>query len=107
MYTRVVEVTVKSGKGPEIAQNFNDKILPVLKSQPGFVDALVLRSDVDPNRVVAISIWQKKEDADRYGREQYENVSKAMEHLSEGKPAVRTFNVEASTIHKAGAGKAA
>jgi heme-degrading monooxygenase HmoA len=43
---------------------------PILKKQTGFVDETVLVSDPEPNRVLAISFWNTKEDAERYQREE-------------------------------------
>jgi len=71
MFTRIVEVTTKSGKARELAAVINDKVLPILKKQAGFVDETVLVSDPDPNRVLAISFWNTREDAERYQEEQY------------------------------------
>jgi heme-degrading monooxygenase HmoA len=107
MHTRLLEIRVKSGKSSEIARNFNEKVLPLLKSQNGFVDAIVLRSDTDANQAVALSFWKTKDDADRYQREHYETISRTMEALLDGKPTLRTFEVAASTLHTIAATKAA
>jgi hypothetical protein len=37
MYTRVVELTSKSGKARELCNSIDEKVLPILKKQPGFV----------------------------------------------------------------------
>ena len=42
MFTRVVEITSKAGKSHEIANVINEKIVPFLRQQPGFVDETVL-----------------------------------------------------------------
>jgi len=42
MFTRVVEMTSKSGKSQELANTINDKAVPILKKQRGFVDEIVL-----------------------------------------------------------------
>ena len=107
MFTRTVEVTAKSGKARELATFINDRVLPILKKQAGFVDEAVLVSDPEPDRVLAISFWNKKEDAERYQREQYPAVHEMIRHLLEAEPVVRTFNVDSSTQHKIAAGKAA
>ena len=44
MFTRVVEVNTKSGKARELTTIINDKVLPILKKQAGFVDETVLVS---------------------------------------------------------------
>jgi heme-degrading monooxygenase HmoA len=107
MYTRVVEVTSKSAKARELCTIINDKVLPILKKQAGFVDETVLVSDTEPNRVLALSFWNTREDAQRYEREQFDTVQKTVQHLMEAAPAVRTFDVHASTVHKVATEKAA
>jgi heme-degrading monooxygenase HmoA len=104
MFTRVVEVTTKSGKARELATIINDKVLPILKKQAGFMDETVLVSDIDPNRVLALSFWNTKEDAERYNRDQYPAVHDMFRHLLETEPVIRTFNVDTSTTHKIAAG---
>jgi heme-degrading monooxygenase HmoA len=107
MFTRIVEVTAKSGKARELATIINDKVLPILKKQTGFVDETVLVSDTDPNRVLALSFWNSKEDAERYQKEQYPAIHEMIRQLLETEPVIRTFNVDSSTTHKIAASKAA
>jgi heme-degrading monooxygenase HmoA len=107
MFTRTVEVTTKPGKARELATVINDRVLSILKKQAGFVDETVLVSDSEPDRVLAISFWNKKEDAERYQKEQYPAVQEMIRHLLDSEPVVRTFNVDSSTQHKIAAGKAA
>jgi len=107
MFTRVVEITSKAGKARDVARTVSDKVLSILKNQPGFMDEITLVSDEDPNRVLAISFWKSKENAEKYQREQYNNVVETFRNLMEGPPQVRTYEVETSTFHKIAAGKAA
>jgi len=107
MFTRTVELTAKSGKGRELSITINDKVLPILKKQAGFVDETVLVSDAEPNRILALSFWNSKEDAERYHREQYPAIQEMVRHLLDVEPVIRTFNVDSSTTHKIAAGKAA
>jgi len=51
MFTRTVEVTPKSGKARELANTINEKVLPILKKLPGFVDETLLVSDAEPNQI--------------------------------------------------------
>ena len=90
MFTRTVEVTTKSGKGRELANTINDKVLPILKKQTGFVDETLLVSDTEPNRVLAISFWNTKEDAERYQREQYPVVQQMIRSLLDADPGARS-----------------
>ena len=107
MYTRVVELTSKSGKARELASTINDRVLPILKKQAGFVDEAVLASDTEATRMLVLSFWNSKADAERYHREQYPKISEMLSGLLDGPPAIRTFNVDSSTTHRITAGKAA
>ena len=107
MFTRIVELTSKAGKARDVTRTVSDKVLSILKNQPGFMDEITLVSDEDPNRVLAISFWKSKEHADTYQREQFNTVIDTFRNLMEGTPQVRTFEVDSSTVHKIAAGKAA
>jgi len=107
MYTRVVEITSKSGKARDLCNTIDDKVLPILKRQAGFVDEAVIVSDTEPNRVLALSFWHTREDAQRYEREQFDTMQKTVEHLLETAPVVRTFDVHTSTAHRVTAETAA
>ena len=71
MFTRVVEVQAKPGRAKELCNTIAERALPILRNQPGFVDELVLVSNSQADRVLAISVWRTQEDAERYNREQY------------------------------------
>jgi len=107
IFTRAVEVTPKSGKARELTNAINEKVLPILKKQAGFVDETLLVSDTEPNQIFALSFWDSKEDAERYQREQYPAIHEMVRHLLEAEPVIRTFNVESSTTHRIAPGKAA
>jgi len=107
MFTRTVEVTTKSGKAKELSHTINDQVLPILKKQTGFVDETVLVSDTESTRVLGLSFWNSKEDAERYHREQYPKIQEMLKPLIEAEPVVRTFDVHTSTTHRIASGKAA
>jgi quinol monooxygenase YgiN len=107
MFTRIVELTTKPGKNKQLADAINDKVLPILKKQKGFVDETVFVSDKEDNRVLALGFWNTKEDAEQYHRAEYQKVHETIRHLLEAEPVIRTFNVHASTSRKIAAGKAA
>lgn len=107
MFTRVVEVNLKSGKNRELSTTLNEKILPMLKSQPGFVDEIILISDSNPNRLLTLSFWKNKEDAERYQQETFPRVQETIRPMVEGSPTVQTFTVDTSTTHRIAAGRAA
>ena len=107
MFTRVVELTTKSGKSKELANTIDEKIVPILKRQRGFVDETVLVSDGDPNRILSISFWNSKEDADRYHQQHYDTITNMLKPVLESSPTLETFTVNASTAHRIAVFKAA
>ena len=107
MFTRIVELITKPGKNKQLSDTINDKVLPILKKQKGFVDETVLVSDKEDNRVLSLSFWKTREDAEEYHRAEYQKIKEMVQHLLEAEPMIRTFDVHSSTTHRIAAGKAA
>ena len=107
MFTRVVEIRTKLGKTREFSALLNEKVLPILKKQPGFVDEITMISNTEPERVLALSFWESELDAERYHSEQYQNVTQILSPHMETPPKVQTFDVDTSTTHHIVKGKAA
>jgi heme-degrading monooxygenase HmoA len=93
MFTRIVEMRTKTGKARDFNATLNEKVLPILKKQPGFVDEITLVSSTEPERILALSFWNTEEQAERYNREQFPTVSEIVRPLLETAPKVETFNV--------------
>jgi heme-degrading monooxygenase HmoA len=107
MFTRIVELTTKNGKARELSRTINDKVLSLVRNQKGFVDEIMLVSTQNPDRLLAMSFWESKEDAEKYNRDTFPKVNEIIRGLIEGPPKVQTFDVEDSTAHNIKAGKAA
>jgi quinol monooxygenase YgiN len=107
MFTRIVECYVKREKRQEFAEKMQNLVLPILQSQPGFVDVLALSSEDEPERTVSISLWRSRADADLYHREHFNEIVDTIRPLLRDEPSVEFYNVEASTAHRIAAGKAA
>ena len=107
MFTRIVELTTKPGRNKQLAETIDDKVLPILKKQNGFVDETVLVSDKEDNRVLSLSFWKTREDAEKYHRAEYQRVKEMVQDLLEAEPLIRTFDVHGSTTHRIAAGRAA
>jgi heme-degrading monooxygenase HmoA len=100
MFVRLVEINAKTGKGVELARLINDQAVSILQNQPGFVDEVVLFSPDNPDRGVALSFWNTREDAEKYNRETFPKINELLRPALEGAPQVRTFDVVSSTAHK-------
>lgn len=107
MFTRIVECYVKREKADEFRDRIKHLVLPVLQSQPGFVDLMALSSEDEPARTVSISIWNSRADADRYHQDHFEQILNSVRPLLIDEPSIEFYNVETSTAHGIAAGKAA
>ena len=107
MFTRLVEIKAQRGKADEVVNLIQDKVLPILRQQNGFVDEIALVSTTQPDRVIGMSFWRTQEDAERYHRENFPKISELLRPHIQGAPEVQNFNLHASTAHKITAGKAA
>ncbi len=99
MYARHVSLNLKPNQREELTQTFEREILPLLQKQNGFTDEIAFVSP-DGKQVIAISLWERKENADIYNRETYPQVLKSLARVVEGTPEVRGYEVAMSTFHK-------
>jgi heme-degrading monooxygenase HmoA len=106
MIARLVQVTTKPGRLQEFVKAMAERNLPILKQQPGFVDAVVLASDTQCDELVGIAFWKTKEDAERYAKGQGRQVLEAMTPLLQKMPTIRTFILAASTAYDIDVGNA-
>jgi len=104
MYARNVTMHLKAETGAEFTRTVETDILPVMRKQKGFKDEITF-VDGDRNEAVAISLWDRKEDADAYGRETYPKVLKSLSSVVEGTPALIAFEVSNSTFHNIAAAR--
>ena len=100
MYARHVSLNLKPNQRDEFTPTFEREILPLLQKQNGFTDEITLVSP-DNKNAIAISLWERKENADVYSRETYPQVLKSLAKMVEGTPEVRGYEVAFSTFHKA------
>jgi heme-degrading monooxygenase HmoA len=99
MYTRNVSLKLKVNSAPEFTRTLENEIIPVLRKQKGFKDEITLIAP-ERNEAVAISFWNRKEDAEAYNREKYPEIVKMLSKVVEGTPRVESFEVANSTSHQ-------
>jgi hypothetical protein len=58
-------------------------MIPLLRKQEGFRDELVLVGQ-NANDVFAISLWERRENADAYGRTSFREFEKSLARSSTG-----------------------
>ena len=99
MYTRNVSMKLKVNSAKEFTQTLENDVIPVLRKQKGFKDEITLVAP-ERNEAVAISFWDRKEDAEAYNREKYPEILKNLSKVVEGTPRVESFEVANSTSHQ-------
>ena len=98
MFARHVSMHLKPNTRAEFTQTLEKEIIPLLRKQKGFQDEIAFVAAEAGTLIVAISLWDKKEDALAYQRAAYPEVLKTLSKVVEGTPEVRDFEVTNSTF---------
>jgi heme-degrading monooxygenase HmoA len=101
-----IDAKLKPGRREDFLKVFNSLVLPLLKKQPGFVDEILLFEDGN-DAGIGLSIWESRDDAERYLHNVFQKAKSNMEHLIDGEVAVRSFEIEASEVFQIKSRKAA
>jgi len=105
MFARKVSVRLKSDSAGQFIKKMEHEIIPVLRKQKGFLDELTLISQ-GGKEIYAYSFWESSEDAERYNRTAFAEVTGLLTDLIEGTVRVHTYMVANSTFHKIAAAAA-
>ena len=81
MYARNVMIHLKPNSVSEFTRKFETDVLPLLRKQSGFTDEITFLAE-DGRDAVAISLWDRKESAEQYGRDTYPKVLKGLTNLA-------------------------
>jgi hypothetical protein len=90
---------LKANSAGDFTRTLEKDVLPLLRKQTGFKDEISL-VDAGRSEAVAISLWDRKENADAYSRNIYPQVLRSLTSVVEGTPKVEAFEVSNSTFHK-------
>jgi heme-degrading monooxygenase HmoA len=99
MFARHVAVKLKPGTLAEFTRVMDSEILPWLRKQKGFMDAITLAAR-GGREVVSISFWDQEENAQMYNSTGYPEVLEILKKILAGTPQVRTLDVVSSTLQK-------
>jgi quinol monooxygenase YgiN len=106
MYARMIQLSAKQGRGDELTK-MTERTVSVLRQQPGFIDAIALVSENDPDQFIGLSIWKSKADAEKFRQGQSQQLLESYKPLLQAEPTFHSFNVASSTVHEASAARAA
>lgn len=96
MYARIVELFPKSERKDEFLKTVRMDVMPILKKQPGFLEILPFFPEAENERVVVITLWAEKRDAERYVREVFPKISDIVRPFLLSPIASRHYTVESS-----------
>jgi len=99
MFARKVSVRLKADAAGQFLQKMEEKVIPLLRKQKGFLDELTLISQTG-KEIYAYSFWESSEDAERYNQSTFRDVTDLLGGLIEGTVRVHTYMVANSTFHK-------
>jgi heme-degrading monooxygenase HmoA len=99
MFARKVSIRLKSDAAGQFIQKMENEIIPLLRKQNGFLDEVTLIPH-GGKEIYAYSFWESSEDAERYDRTAFKEVTKLLTGLIDGSIRVHTYMVANSTFHK-------
>jgi heme-degrading monooxygenase HmoA len=99
VFARKVSIRLKAGAAGEFIKKMENEIIPLLRKQKGFLDELTLISQ-SGKEFYAYSFWESTEDAERYDRVAFSEVTNLLAGLTEGAARIHTYMVAHSTFHK-------
>jgi hypothetical protein len=99
MYARNVRIKLKADSAPEFTRLLEKEIIPLLHKQKGFRDEISFVSP-ERNEAMALSFWDKQDDAEFYNHVAYLDVLRVLSKVVEAMPVMNTFEVANSTSHE-------
>jgi hypothetical protein len=97
MFARKVSIHLKPNTLAEFTTTLEQKVIPLLRKQRGFQDEIIF-GIVGSTDVLAISLWDTKQNAEVYDGNGYKEVLKMLGNVIEGTPKVGATEVIHSTL---------
>jgi hypothetical protein len=94
MFARIVEFIPKLEKKEEFVKVVRNEVLPILKKQPGFMELLPFFPENKNEKVIAVTLWTEKRNAERYEREVYPKVEEILKPYLTTPITYKLYNVE-------------
>ncbi len=98
MFSRIVNCTINPAKVKEFRTALNNKFLPRIQAQPGFIDNI---ESLDPTtgQFNCVTLWKTETDVKNYDKGLFQEVAASLVPLTQGNPTVQTLPVENSSVH--------
>lgn len=99
MFARKISIHLKPNTFAEFTKTLDQQIVPLLRKQKGFQDEITFAGP-GATDVLAISLWDNKQNADAYDTSTYKDVVRMLDKVTDGTPKVGTTEVLSSTFHQ-------
>jgi heme-degrading monooxygenase HmoA len=96
MFARIVEFIPTLEKKEEFVKVVRNEVLPILNKQPGFLEILPFVPETNTEKMITISLWAEKRDAERYEREVYPKVEGILKPYLPTPVTFKHYTVETS-----------
>jgi hypothetical protein len=96
MFARIVEFIPKLDQKEEFVKVVRNEVLPILKKQTGFLEILPLFPETKTEKMITITLWAEKRDAERYEREMYPKVEGILKPYLTTPVTFKHYSVETS-----------
>ena len=96
MFARIVELFPKAEKKDEFLRVMRTDVLPILRKQPGFLEVLPFVPENEGEKIVLVTLWAEKRDAERYVREVFPKLSDLVRPFLLSPVTSRHYKLESS-----------
>jgi len=100
MFARILEITPKVDKKEELIKTVRQEILPILKKQPGFLEVLPFVPEIANEKVIAITLWTEKFEAQKYAKEVFPRVEQILKPYLAEPINFKPYTVETTLCEK-------
>jgi len=83
-------------KKEEFVKVLRNDVLPILKKQQGFLEILPFEPETKTEKMICITLWTEKQNAERYEREAYPKVEGIIKPYLTTPVNFKHYNVETS-----------
>ncbi len=104
MYTCIASFTVLPDTCELTREIIHEEIIPVLRTQRGLVDLMILQSSDEPSQFLVITLWETRDHAENHHRDVYSQLIGLLKAHIDGEASVRFYAVDTSTSHHIAAG---
>jgi heme-degrading monooxygenase HmoA len=95
MWVRITSFTPQPGRVDDLRKTYRENLVPVIKSQPGGIDAFLLEPADGQGEFISLTMWKDRESAEAYDSAgTYGKLVGHVSQLFEGPPTLRSYEVK-------------